>query len=68
LLAVGCSAPSVAIEGLDQALQQARCERLGRCSAPQSNGSPCNAYNECASFYCEAGPVFDSCKDPPVCF
>jgi hypothetical protein len=41
---------------------------LGTCSAPQPNGSPCTAYNECASFYCEAGPVFDSCKDAPVCF
>lgn len=40
----------------------------GICAAPQPNGSPCTAYNECASFYCEAGPIFDSCKDAPVCY
>jgi len=40
----------------------------GTCAAPQPDGSPCTAYNECASFYCEAGPIFDSCKDAPVCF
>jgi hypothetical protein len=39
----------------------------GTCAAPQPNGSPCTAYNECASFYCESGPIFDSCKDAPVC-
>lgn len=39
----------------------------GVCAAPQPNGSPCTAYNECASFYCASGPIFDSCNDAPVC-
>jgi hypothetical protein len=50
----------------------AYCARGGRptgtCSAPQASGAPCAAYNECASFYCQPGPVFDSCQDPPACF
>jgi hypothetical protein len=40
----------------------------GMCVAPLSNTSPCDGYNQCASFYCEQGPVFDSCKEPYVCF
>jgi hypothetical protein len=39
----------------------------GVCATPQPNGSPCTAYNECASFYCASGPIFDSCNDAPVC-
>jgi hypothetical protein len=40
----------------------------GSCVAPHANGEPCDGYNQCASFYCEQGPIFDSCKDPYVCF
>ena len=40
----------------------------GSCVAPLTNTSPCNGYLECASYYCEQGPLFDSCKDPYVCF
>jgi hypothetical protein len=41
---------------------------MGTCVAPFANSSPCDGYNQCASFYCEQGPIFDSCKDPYVCF
>jgi len=41
---------------------------MGTCVAPLPNTSPCDGYNQCASFYCEQGPIFDSCKDPYVCF
>jgi hypothetical protein len=40
----------------------------GTCVAPLPNSSPCDGYNQCASFYCEQGPIFDSCKDPYTCF
>ena len=39
----------------------------GTCVEPQANTSPCTANNECASFYCQEGPVFDACTDQPIC-
>lgn len=39
----------------------------GTCVAPKENGAACESVNECASYYCFVGPVFDSCTDPPVC-
>ena len=41
---------------------------IGACVAPLPNTSPCDGYNQCASFYCEQGPLFDQCRDPYVCF
>jgi hypothetical protein len=41
---------------------------MGTCVAPLANMSPCDGYNQCASFYCEQGPIFDSCKAPYVCY
>ena len=41
---------------------------MGMCVAPLPDSSPCDGYNQCASFYCEQGPIFDSCKAPYVCF
>src|SRR6185295_12314480 len=38
------------------------------CVAPLEDTSPCGSYIECASYYCEQGPIFDSCKPPYVCF
>jgi hypothetical protein len=40
----------------------------GTCVAPHANREPCDGYNQCASFYCEQGPIYDSCRDPYVCF
>jgi len=40
----------------------------GTCVAPLPNTSPCDGYNQCESFYCEQGPLFDECRDPYVCF
>jgi hypothetical protein len=40
----------------------------GTCVALLANTAPCDGYLQCASFYCEQGPLFDSCKDPYVCF
>lgn len=39
----------------------------GTCVAPFANGSPCDGYFQCETFYCEQGPIFDSCKDPYIC-
>lgn len=41
---------------------------IGTCTAPLENTTPCDGYNQCASFYCEQGPLFDSCKDQYICF
>jgi hypothetical protein len=44
------------------------CGPTGTCIAPQANGTPCSSFGQCASYYCEAGAIFDSCNDPPACF
>jgi hypothetical protein len=41
---------------------------LLECVAPLSDGSPCGGGNECASLFCEEGPVFDACRTPALCF
>jgi hypothetical protein len=41
---------------------------VGTCSEPQENGAPCTANNECATFSCQEGPIFDACAAAPVCF
>ena len=41
---------------------------VGTCAEPQENGAPCSANNECATFSCEEGPIFDSCQDAAICF
>ncbi len=43
-------------------------QSVGVCAAPSANNEPCSADNECASSFCEEGPVFDFCTDGPVCF
>lgn len=40
----------------------------GTCVAPRESSAPCDGYLECASYYCEQGPLFDSCKSQYVCF
>jgi hypothetical protein len=40
----------------------------GVCVAPYPNTQPCDGFNQCATFYCEQGPLSDFCKDAPVCF
>jgi len=40
----------------------------GMCIAPRANGSPCEGYGECETFYCELGPIFDVCRDQYICF
>jgi len=39
----------------------------GTCTAPTSNGTPCDDSGTCASRNCKPGPVFDSCQDYPIC-
>lgn len=39
----------------------------GICRAPQPIGVPCFASDECASRYCQEGPIFDQCATPVVC-
>ncbi|HET9620755.1 MAG TPA: hypothetical protein VFP84_05295 [Kofleriaceae bacterium] len=42
--------------------------KQGTCVAPLPDGQACDGYNECESFYCEQGPVFDVCKAAYVCY
>jgi hypothetical protein len=39
----------------------------GMCVAPLTDGTPCDGYSQCTSFYCEQGALYDSCKDPYIC-
>jgi hypothetical protein len=41
---------------------------VGICRAPSSNAAPCGASEECATRYCEEGPIFDQCASPAVCY
>jgi hypothetical protein len=41
---------------------------MGTCTALLENGVPCDGNQQCASAFCEDGPVFRSCIDPYVCF
>lgn len=38
------------------------------CIAPQPNGTPCTADNQCRTHYCEEGPIYDQCATPALCF
>jgi len=40
----------------------------GTCRAPQPNAAPCSASDQCATQYCEEGPIFDQCAQPALCF
>lgn len=40
----------------------------GTCVALLANNSPCDGNQQCASTFCEDGPVFRSCIDPYKCF
>jgi hypothetical protein len=37
------------------------------CRAPQSNAAPCTSDNQCATQFCEEGPLFDHCAEPALC-
>ena len=41
--------------------------REGSCVPPRENLEQCGADNECASLFCDVGPLFDYCTDLPVC-
>lgn len=41
---------------------------VGTCRTPQPNAVPCTASDQCASQYCEEGPIFDACAEPALCF
>lgn len=40
----------------------------GTCRSPQPNAAPCSADDQCATQYCEEGPIFDQCAQPALCF
>jgi hypothetical protein len=40
----------------------------GTCRPPQPNAVPCTANDQCASEFCEEGPIFDQCAATAVCF
>lgn len=40
----------------------------GLCRSPQANAAPCSADDQCATQYCEEGPIFDQCAQPALCF
>ena len=46
------------------------CDASGErvCIAPQPNAAPCTADNQCATQYCEEGPIFDQCASAAICF
>ncbi|MCW5803421.1 MAG: hypothetical protein KIT31_13640 [Deltaproteobacteria bacterium] len=38
------------------------------CTAPLANTTPCRADDQCASLFCEEGPIFDACATRTLCF
>jgi hypothetical protein len=40
----------------------------GSCRPPLANNLPCDGNEQCASAFCEDGPIFRSCIDPYVCY
>lgn len=40
---------------------------MGTCRAPLPVAAPCGASDECASRFCEEGPIFDQCATPAIC-
>lgn len=64
-----CTAfPTVGLPCTGRCAGAAWCGPSGLCEAPLENTRPCGSDLECATFYCEEGPTFDFCTDPPVCF